>query len=282
MVPAESLKLPGDSYVLGVQSDRETRIYPVATIRRHHVINDRLDGLPIAVTFCQKCFSGVALDARLGGQTLTFDVFGLYHGTMVMRDDETGTVWDRITGEGLVGPHAGERLEMFPTHLGTLAEWVATHPGTLTPDPAASVPPRALRPGESVLDPNVRATFDEFDDRLPPRQLVLGVRLLETTLAYPLRQESRGPIAVNTAIQGVPIALLAEPGAWPLAYERRIGDQTLEFHHEGDRLLDQHGESWSWTGASAEGPRLRFIPSSALEWFAWSATYPATGISSIG
>lgn len=278
MVPAGVLELPGDSYVLGVESNADARLYPIATIRRHHVINDRLDGVPIAVTFCPKCFAGIALDARMNGKTLTFDVFGLYHGSMVMRDAETGTVWDRFTGEGLMGPLAGKRLSMIPTHLGTFAHWIAAHPQTVAPDPAASVAPRALRPAEMVLDPNVRATFDTFDDRLSARQLVLGVRLGETARAYPLGSQLGGSSAMNDDVDGVAIVLLAIPGAWPLAYERSFEGKTLEFRPEGDHLLDQDGRAWSYGAASREGSRLRFVPSLVTEWFAWSATHPGTEV----
>src|SRR5947207_15816416 len=135
MISGESIALPGDSYVLGVEDAGESRAYPLATIRRHHIINDRLAGRPIAVTFCPKCFAGIGFDARLHDRALTFDVFGMYRGSMVMTDSQTQTVWDRFTGQGLIGPSAGESLAAIPTHLGRLGEWVAAHPGTLTPDP---------------------------------------------------------------------------------------------------------------------------------------------------
>ena len=48
------------------------------------------------------------------GQRLTFYAGGLYEGLVVMRDRETRSVWNHITGECLKGGLAGVRLPLVP------------------------------------------------------------------------------------------------------------------------------------------------------------------------
>jgi hypothetical protein len=43
--------LSGQDAVIGVEIDGDSRAYPVATLSRHEIVNDRVGGMPIAVTW---------------------------------------------------------------------------------------------------------------------------------------------------------------------------------------------------------------------------------------
>lgn len=43
--------LDGKQFVVGVEIGGDSRAYPVPTLSRHEIINDRVGGLPIAVTW---------------------------------------------------------------------------------------------------------------------------------------------------------------------------------------------------------------------------------------
>ena len=52
VLPAEEARwLNEDSEVFGVVLDNEARAYPIPMIAYHHVVNDRLAGIPITVTY---------------------------------------------------------------------------------------------------------------------------------------------------------------------------------------------------------------------------------------
>ncbi len=52
VVPAEDARwLEAGSEVFGVVLDGEARAYPIPMIAYHHVVNDRLAGIPVAVTY---------------------------------------------------------------------------------------------------------------------------------------------------------------------------------------------------------------------------------------
>ena len=43
--------LRGNDKIVGVASADESRAYPIATLSRHEIVNDKLGGLPFAVTW---------------------------------------------------------------------------------------------------------------------------------------------------------------------------------------------------------------------------------------
>jgi hypothetical protein len=43
--------LKGKDLVVGVEFGGDSRAYPVPTLSRHEIVNDRVDGIPIAVTW---------------------------------------------------------------------------------------------------------------------------------------------------------------------------------------------------------------------------------------
>ena len=57
-----------------------------------------------------------------------FGIAGLVNGLSVMRDEETESLWDHVSGECFEGPLAGERLEFWYAALTTVAGELARHP----------------------------------------------------------------------------------------------------------------------------------------------------------
>ena len=51
VAPGEAAYLEDSDVVIGVKIGRETRAYPVKVLNWHEVVNDTIDGVPVAVTF---------------------------------------------------------------------------------------------------------------------------------------------------------------------------------------------------------------------------------------
>jgi len=49
--PGEAAYLEDSDAVIGVKIGNETRAYPVKVLNWHEVVNDTIDGVPVAVTF---------------------------------------------------------------------------------------------------------------------------------------------------------------------------------------------------------------------------------------
>lgn len=110
----------------------EPRAYPLRYLTWHEIVNDVVGGIPVAVTFCPLCNSGITFDRRVQGQVLSFGVSGkLRNSDMVMYDRETETWWQQAVGTGIVGALVGEELKTLPTWMESWAEFKARNPDGL-------------------------------------------------------------------------------------------------------------------------------------------------------
>lgn len=127
--------------VLGLTIADEARAYPLRILLFHEIVNDTVGGVPVLVTYCPLCNSGVVFDRRLYGQTLDFGNTGrLRHFDMVMYDHTTESWWQQASGEAVIGALSGARLDLLPTRLESLAAFRARAPDGLVlvpADPAA-------------------------------------------------------------------------------------------------------------------------------------------------
>ena len=111
------------------------RAYPLRYLTWHEIVNDTVAGVPIAVTFCPLCNSGITFDRRTSHGTLTFGVSGkLRNSDMVMFDRETQSWWQQALGVGIVGDLTGTTLKTLPTWLESWEEFKTRNPDGLVMD----------------------------------------------------------------------------------------------------------------------------------------------------
>ena len=123
--PVMSVALPGQS----------ARAYPIRYLMWHEIVNDRIGGVPVLVTFCPLCNTGMVFDPRLDARTLSFGVSGLLrHSDMIMYDRQTESWWQQALGQGIVGTHAGQQLKQLPALMEGWGAFRAAHPDGLVMD----------------------------------------------------------------------------------------------------------------------------------------------------
>ena len=123
--PVIALELPGET----------PRAYPVRYLMWHEIANDVAGGVPVAVTFCPLCNSGIVFDRRVDGRTLDFGVSGLLrHSDMVMYDRQTESWWQQAVGRGIVGEMTGTELAPLPSWMESWDEFRVRNPGGLVMD----------------------------------------------------------------------------------------------------------------------------------------------------
>ncbi|MEE9199011.1 MAG: DUF3179 domain-containing (seleno)protein, partial [Dehalococcoidia bacterium] len=123
--------LDPDDLVLGYSAGGEHYAYPFQLLNFHEFVNDELDGIPVLVSYCPLCRSGVVFDRRVDGQTLSFgNTNALYENNAVAYDRETGSYWLQAAGEAIVGPLTGRRMRPLPSVTTTWEEWKSLHPDT--------------------------------------------------------------------------------------------------------------------------------------------------------
>lgn len=133
---ANETRLGGREPVITVEIEGTTpRAYPIRYLTWHEIVNDEVGGIPVAVTFCPLCNSGMTFDRRVDGQVLSFGVSGkLRNSDMVMYDRETESWWQQAVGQGIVGEMTGVELVQLPTWMESWDEFRTRNPGALVMD----------------------------------------------------------------------------------------------------------------------------------------------------
>lgn len=279
----------GDEEVLGVVVQGEARAYPLKMMSRHEIANDVIAGVPVAVTYCPLCGSGLTFDRRatVDGQnfTLTFTASGyLWKADLVMWDPQTETLWNQILGEPIGsldgsqvrGEHPDAKLEVYSTSIVTWSTWKERHPSSPMLQPVF----------ESYRDPyegyyescriGVSGTPDCDVRGLHPKARIVGVTLDGEAAAYVVEAvQKAGGVVVDQLADRTIVVHVADGGA-STVYD--AGDRS--FTRENGRWVDGDGRAWDLAeGRRADGAeQLAQVDSIVSFWFAWQELHTETTV----
>ncbi len=125
----EAKSLPATMPVLSFELNGEAKAYPLGILTRAEIVNDRVGGVPVTVTYCPLCNSAIVFDARVNGERHEFGVSGkLRNSDMVMYDRTTESWWQQFQGEAIVGKYTGTQLKMLPSRLESVEKFAARFP----------------------------------------------------------------------------------------------------------------------------------------------------------
>ena len=118
--------------VVQVRLGDDARAFPLGILIWHEIVNDTINGQPVAITFCPLCNTAIAFHRQLGAQTLDFAVSGLLRNSdLVMYDRNTETLWQQATGRAIIGSLVGARLEGVPATIVSFAQFREAFPDGL-------------------------------------------------------------------------------------------------------------------------------------------------------
>lgn len=217
----------------------------------------------------------------IDGRTLTFHLAGIHNQNFLMRDEETGSFWQQVSGECVAGPLKGRKLERVHSDELTAGRFAAEAPdGTvLLGDDAFKE--RYEREWEAGIE-KLPTVVDTSDSPLPPRALVAGVVIAGQARAYEASRLETERVILDE-IGGVPVVLWSGGGRMLRAFERRVEGQALLLAPDGDKLRDaESGSLWDFRGCAVEGPRagkcMAPVPVLWDYWFDWRGYNPGTSI----
>ena len=209
---------------------------------------------------------------------------------LVMYDRESRTLWSQFLSQAVQGDLTGTKLETIPLTLTSWEKWKETQPDTV-----------ALRKGRRGGDPYDSYYFSRSagvigesnkDDRLPTKELVLGLGFDSDPVAFP-HSKLRSEKLVQTSHAGTSTIVYFDPATdTALAFGAVVDGQELSFKliEKGGREWlkdDQTGTLWiPFTGQSYEGElvgnSLERLHAVNAFWFAWNDFYPDTDIWGFG
>src|SRR4029077_11060802 len=109
-----------------------------------------------------------------------------------MTDEQTGSWWQQATGEAVFGPLKGRHLDLVPYDEIGYATWKGEHPQGRVLRPDDSAPWRRFSQDWEAQTARLPVvTPARAGDRLQPRDVVVGVRLLGMAPAYQLHAPPR-------------------------------------------------------------------------------------------
>jgi hypothetical protein len=277
------------------------RAYPVRSLIRHEIVNDVVGGLPVAVTWCPLCNTGITFDRRVDGRAEVFGVSGgLYRSALVMFDRRTTSLWPQPLGQAVLGPLLGEELAVVPSALLPWSEARDAHAGLEVVLGSEDELEQTTNPYDGYDVSGDPFLFrGQTDDRLPAFVRVAGVTFdgVSQAWSYDLLRRRR---TVDATVGQQPLVVLWAPGsASPLetddvregrdvgstgVYDPRVDGRSLTFRASGRTQFSDRetGSRWSLAGLAVEGPlkgtRLSALPHQDAFWFAWAAFQPDTAL----
>jgi hypothetical protein len=203
-----------------------------------------------------------------------------------MFDHQTGSYWNQVSGEAIVGPLTGQRLSILPSQMTTWGAWKALYPETLVLAEETGYE-RNYRRDPFVdygQDLNAGGRFffpvseNGRDPRLDPGEIVLGLEADGEHWAYPLTL--LGDAVVQDTLGQTAVVIFSQAdGPGGAAYSPHLDGRELSFVLEGGLIQDREtGSIWNLAGQAIEGElagaQLRALPSRSTFWFSLVANFP--------
>ena len=208
-----------------------------------------------------------------------------------MRDEETGSYWQQVTGSAIAGPLKGTQLKLVPQDELSFGLWKKEQPnGTV------------LAPMSRYAGKYEKATWETEVGKLPTvihgakgtladRETIIGVVINGSAQAYPLAKlTAQSPVLLDVR-GGQPIMLVLGPdGKSVRVFSRQVAGQDHEFYGHSatnpsepwsltdDTTLSQ----WNFDGCAVTGEMkgqcLTQIAALKDYWFDWQHYHPHSGI----
>src|SRR5581483_10752457 len=122
------------------------------------------------------CHTGLVWGREVDGLKLTFHLAGINNQNFLMRDEETGTYWQQISGAAVSGPLKGNQLKLVLSDELTFAAWKSEQPAGIVLD---DVPQYVRGYADKEWDVRMKrapTVLDFPEHGLTARDLMLGVQ----------------------------------------------------------------------------------------------------------
>lgn len=234
--------------VLGLVVNGEKKAYPIKILNWHEIVNDRIGGQPVVVTFCPLCGTGMVFDARIPGRELNFGVSGLlYQSDMLLYDRATESLWSQIKKEAVAGPLTGTRIRLMPSTHTTWSAWQKKHPDTLVLSTKTGYLRDYDRDPYAGYEQTASLMFgvSARNKAYHPKERVIGIEIAGSAKVYPFSELARAKLPVKDVVGKKHIRIL---------FDKKTKTAVIQ---------DDQGKE---------------LPSVVGFWFAWFAFHPQADV----
>jgi hypothetical protein len=202
-----------------------------------------------------------------------------------MRDRETGTWWQQVTGKAIFGPLKGRSLDFLSSDELTFGLWKSEAPAGQVLAPVTAY----AKEYDSDWEPKVakmKVVVSFPENGMKDRDVVMGLDVNDAARAYPadtiLKQSP-----IEDRVGGTPVVVMVGPDGKSIrAFISRLDGADLELFKKTATsdwgLIDSSGSEWNFRGCAVSGPAagkcLEPVPVLKDYWFDWRNYHPNTTI----
>ena len=215
---------------------------------------------------------------EVDGLVLTFHLAGINNQNFLMRDEQTGTFWQQISGRAVSGPLAGKQLKHVPSDELTFALWRTEQPSGTVLKEAVEYSAKYSPKDWDVKMRKTPVVISHAGNGRSPRDLVLGIHVDGAARAYLYEQ-----VLKEKLVQSPPLILLVGPDNESVrAFKAGQFGDFYSLPDTGVMIDSATGSHWNFQGCATEGkakgsclPRVQAIKD---YWFDWREYNPGTTV----
>ncbi len=223
----------------------------------------------------------------MDGRVLTFRLAGINNQNFLMRDEETGSYWQQISGIAIAGPLRGKQLEIAHSDELSFGLWRGENPSGTVLRPVAEAASRYAEKDWEAKMSRAKTVVDTKGTGIAERELMIEIRLQGKARAYPVARVREAKLIQDIA-GGVPVIVVLGPDQKSIrVFEARVPGRggAVDFYREmeGAHLRDAAtGSAWNFQGCAIDGEWkgtcLRPVTLVKDYWFDWQLYNPATTV----
>ncbi|MEO1054298.1 MAG: DUF3179 domain-containing protein [Bacteroidota bacterium] len=267
--------------------DGETAIaYPHHILDWHEIVNETVDGFPMAITYCPLTGTGVGWDRTIDGSETEFGVSGLlYNNNLIPFDRSTTSNWTQIGLQSVNGSRIGTRIETFQVVETRWSTWREMFPDT----EVVSLETGFDRPYGTYPYGDYRTNHDNIgfpltrdDRRLNRKERVHGLIINEQAKVYQFSSFIDGNV-IEDSFQSEDVIVVGNRARnFMVSFYAALEDgkrPSFTYINDGRAIMeDDFGNKWDIFGYAISGPDQgdRLTPTEHFMgfWFSWGAFYP--------
>ena len=176
---------------------------------------------------------GLVWTRTVNGKVLHFYLAGINNQNFLMRDKETGTWWQQITGKALYGPLKGASLELVPSDELTFGQWKSEVQNGKVLAPV----PKYVKEYDSKWEADVAklpVVISFPGTELKSRDVVVGLKINDTSRAYPWDTLVKQSPVIDR-VHDTPLLVVVGPDGKSIrVFKSRVDGKDAEFFLKGE------------------------------------------------
>lgn len=285
---SEADYLQDGDLIVGLVLGNKILAYPHAILDWHEIINDKVNGVSLAITYCPLTGTGIGWNRNVNGNITTFGVSGLLYNTnLIPYDRASNSNWSQMKLQSVNGDLIETKIDVIQVIETTWKSWKTIYPNTKV----VSKETGYNRNYGSYPYGDYKTNHDKLifpinpdDGRLPRKERVHGIIINEKAKVYQFKNFKDSIRVIHDSFQGKKIVIVgSQIDNLIISFEQKLKDGTLLTFNPVQGQLpviikDNEGTTWNIWGKGISGPRegeqLKSSISFIGYWLAWGAFYP--------